>query len=197
MSYDNWANLKHSRDFVGHHAWFSYANTDSANQFNMTGFTNSFYTNSLSANVHDALVGRAEFQNGFTIAYDRNFGNAASGPLIVSVNTQLTSNRNFTSLTVSARVTLDTCGNIIKVNGTLTNYGTITDTCSGGAPGKPGLTKNGLTGGWGGGYGGNGGPWYGAGGGQGGEGEGIVMIFAVKINNPGSIEANGQNGLAG
>src|SRR5206468_5049580 len=79
--YDNWGNLKHSRDFMGHHQWFSYANTDSANQFNMTGFTNSFYTNSLPPNVHDALVGRAEFQNGFMIAYDPNFGNGASGPL--------------------------------------------------------------------------------------------------------------------
>src|SRR5207245_5199929 len=169
--YDDWGNLKHSRDVIGHHAWFSYANTDSANKFNMTGFTNSFYTtNSTSPNVHDALVGRAEFQNGFTIAYDRNFGNGADGPLIVTVNTRLTSNRNFTSLTVSAGVTLDTCGNSIRVNGTLTNYGTITDTCDGGAPGKPGVTKNGFTGGWGGGDGGSGGPWYGASGGQGGKG---------------------------
>src|SRR5439155_24149042 len=39
MYYDSWGNLKHSRDFMGHHAWFSYANTDSANQLNMTGFT--------------------------------------------------------------------------------------------------------------------------------------------------------------
>src|SRR2546422_1129315 len=165
MSYDNWVNLKHSRDFVGQHAWFSYANTDSANQFNMTGFTNSFYANSLSSNVHDALVGRAEFQNGFTIAYDRNFGNGASGPLIVSANTQLTSNRNFTSLIIAPGVTLDTCGNIVRVNGTLTNYGTITDTCDGGAPGKLGITKNGFTGGWGGGDGGSGG--LGASGGRG------------------------------
>src|SRR3989449_2858412 len=197
MYYDNWGDLKHSRDFVGHHAWFSSANTDSANQFNMNGFTNSFYTKSLSPNVHDALVGRAEFQNGFTIAYDPNFGNAASGPLIVSVNTQLTSNRNFTSLTVSAGVTLDTCGNVIRVNGTLTNYGTITDTCSGGAPGRLGVTKNGFTGGWGGGNGGSGGPWYGASGGQGGKGGGIVIIFAVKVFNYGSISADGQNGWGG
>src|SRR5207253_9438723 len=106
MYYDNWGNLKHSRDFIGHHAWFSYANTDSANQFNMTGFTNSFYANSLSANVPDALVARAEFQNGFTIAYDPNFGNAASGPLVASVNRQLTSNRNFSSLAEGPVATL-------------------------------------------------------------------------------------------
>src|SRR5436309_12737947 len=124
----------------------------------MTWFTNRFYTNSLPPNVHDDLVGRTEFQNGFMIAYDPNFANAASGPLTVSVNTQLTSNRNFTSLTVSAGVTLDTCGNIIRVNGTLANYGTSTDTCSGRAPGKPGGTKNGFRGGGGGGDGGSGGP---------------------------------------
>src|SRR5207247_567449 len=106
--YDNWGNPKHSRDFTGHHAWFSYANTDSANQFNMTGFSSSFYTtNPISPNGHDALVGRAEFQNGFTIVYDRNFGNGANGPLLVRVNTQLTSNKNFTSLTVNPGVTLD------------------------------------------------------------------------------------------
>src|SRR5256712_6276138 len=76
MYYDNWGNLKHSRDFMGHHQWFSYANTDSANQLNITGFSGSFYTNSLSPNVHDAIVGRAGFQNRFTIAYDRKLGNA-------------------------------------------------------------------------------------------------------------------------
>src|SRR5438128_11666745 len=70
--YDNCGNLKHSRDFMGHHAWFSYANTDSANQSNMTGFTSSFYTSSLSPDVHDAIVGRAECQNGLPTSSDPN-----------------------------------------------------------------------------------------------------------------------------
>src|SRR5713226_7222345 len=104
---------------MGPHQWFSYANTDSANQFNMTGFSSSsFYTtNSISPSVHDALVGRAEFQDGFTIPHDSNFGNGVNGVSVVSVNTRLASNRNFTRLTVGAGVTLDTCGNVIRVNG--------------------------------------------------------------------------------
>src|SRR3989475_138772 len=64
-NYDSWGNAKYTKDFIGHEAYFSYANTDSQNTFGASGFTNSFYTPlTISANIHSALVGRAELQNG-------------------------------------------------------------------------------------------------------------------------------------
>src|SRR5438445_2295942 len=64
-TYDRWGNAKYTKDFIGHEAYFSYANADSQNTFGASGFTNSFYTPlTISANIHNALVGRAELQNG-------------------------------------------------------------------------------------------------------------------------------------
>ena len=64
-SYDSWGNVKYTKDFIGHETYFSYANTDSQNTFGAAGFTNSFYTPlTISANIHNAIVGRAELQNG-------------------------------------------------------------------------------------------------------------------------------------
>src|SRR2546428_9983263 len=64
-NYDSWGNAKHTKDFVGHEVYLSYANADSQNTFGASGFTNSFYTPlTISANIHNALVGRAELQNG-------------------------------------------------------------------------------------------------------------------------------------
>jgi RHS repeat-associated protein len=155
----------------------------------------SFYGNSISSNIHDALIGQADYQNGYTVAQNSNFGSARNVASVIYTNTQFTSNENFTSLTIEPGVTLDTCGNIVRVNGTLTNYGTITDTCDGGAAGATGNSKNGYTGGWGGGAGGRGGAGYmGASGGSGGAGGGIVIIYALTVINSGSINANGIEG---
>ena len=170
-------------------------NTEASELYSGSAFSNSFYGNSISPSIHDALIGQADFQNGIAVTHDKNFGTAINRAVVISANTQYTSNQNFTSLTVMPGVTLDTCGNILRVNGTLTNYGTITDTCDGGASGRAGRTENGYTGGWGGGAGGAGGG--GAAGGSGGAGGGIVMVYALQIVNLGSINANGQDGRAG
>ena len=63
-SYDDWGNVVHSRDNVGKETWSSYANTDSLNTFGTTGFSNSFYVQTISSNIHDALVGQATWQDG-------------------------------------------------------------------------------------------------------------------------------------
>jgi RHS repeat-associated protein len=66
QSYDNWGNVIFSKDLDGGKTWFSYANTNTTNQFvGASGFTNSFYSNSgISSNIHDLLVGEAMLQNG-------------------------------------------------------------------------------------------------------------------------------------
>jgi RHS repeat-associated protein len=64
-AYDDWGNPTYTSDDLGHKAYFSYANTDSQNTFSAAGFSNSFYPSStVPPNVHDALVGEAQFQNG-------------------------------------------------------------------------------------------------------------------------------------
>ena len=73
-NYDNWGNTIYERDAINasvyRETFYSYANTNTQNKFvnfygnTVTNFTNSFYSNSLDSNIHDRLVGRAEFQNG-------------------------------------------------------------------------------------------------------------------------------------
>ncbi|MGD0476938.1 MAG: hypothetical protein ABSB29_02085 [Nitrososphaerales archaeon] len=63
-SYDSWGNLEYSRDNVGQQTWYSYSNTDSQNSFGSSGCTASFYTQSISSNVHDALLGQCAYQDG-------------------------------------------------------------------------------------------------------------------------------------
>ncbi len=63
-SYDNWGNLIYSKDNIGQQKWFSYANTNSANSFGSSGCTTSFYSQTISSNIHDLMVGSCEYQNG-------------------------------------------------------------------------------------------------------------------------------------
>ncbi|MDG7001115.1 MAG: RHS repeat protein, partial [Nitrososphaerota archaeon] len=78
--YDNWSNVIYTRNYDGQQAWFSYANTNTTDAFyyGASGFTDSFYTNnSISSNIHDLLVGQAQYQNGsgtnkIEIYYDYN-----------------------------------------------------------------------------------------------------------------------------
>src|SRR5438445_2585356 len=75
-TYDSWGNAKYTKDFVGHEVYFSYANSDSQNTFGASGFTNSFYTPlTISTNIHNALVGRAELQNGPSSANMETYNN--------------------------------------------------------------------------------------------------------------------------
>ncbi len=66
------------------------------------------------------------------------FGTGVDGAWVVSNNIYLSNEMNFTNLTVDPGVTIYTNGHIIRVSGTLTNYGTITDSSSGGAGGPGG-----------------------------------------------------------
>jgi RHS repeat-associated protein len=68
-SYDNWGNVIHSAMTFGasdtqQQTWLSYANTNSSNSFGSSGCTTSFYSNSVSSTIHNALVGVCNFQNG-------------------------------------------------------------------------------------------------------------------------------------
>ncbi len=63
-AYDNWGNLIYSKDNVGQQAWFSYANTNSANSFGSSGCTASFYAQTISSNIHDLMVGSCDYQSG-------------------------------------------------------------------------------------------------------------------------------------
>jgi YD repeat-containing protein len=85
--YDNWGNTIMTDDADGHQTWFSYANTDSYNTFlgAESTFTNGFYDNNsvISPNIHNALVGEAQLQDGSGSApietyYDHN----AAGEII-------------------------------------------------------------------------------------------------------------------
>jgi len=63
-SYDNWGNMIHSKDNVGQPSWFSYANTNSNKSFGSSGCTKSFYSQTISPNIHDLIVGSCDYQNG-------------------------------------------------------------------------------------------------------------------------------------
>ncbi|HZW55755.1 MAG TPA: hypothetical protein VFF30_05650, partial [Nitrososphaerales archaeon] len=66
--YDNWSNVVFTQNEIGQKTWYSYANTNTTNTFTdgASGFTNSFYANNtvISSNIHDLLVGEAQYQNG-------------------------------------------------------------------------------------------------------------------------------------
>lgn len=130
------------------------------------------------------------------------YGDGSDGDEVISVNTTLTSDKNYQNLTVNGGITLNTSGFIVRVFETLLNNGTITDDDSGGqTAGAAGITKNGFIAGGAGrngtaGINGSGGLLGGAGG-TFGKGGGIVIIFANILENNGSITANGENGTNG
>ncbi|HXQ92906.1 MAG TPA: hypothetical protein VN739_07845, partial [Nitrososphaerales archaeon] len=69
--YDNWGNVIYSNNTIGQQTWSSYANTNTANKFYnknydpVTSFGSNFYSNNtIYSNIHDLLVGKAQFQNG-------------------------------------------------------------------------------------------------------------------------------------
>jgi hypothetical protein len=67
------------------------------------------------------------------------FGTGADGDHTVTFVTEvMTSDRNYHNLTINAGKTLNTGGHIVNVSGTLLNYGTITDSSTGGAGGSSG-----------------------------------------------------------
>lgn len=108
------------------------------------------------------------------------YGNGTDGPHTVVGTEDLTADKNYTDLTVPSGTVLETHGFTIRVTGTLTNAGTITDSYSGGTggiggtyglggtsgPGQPGVTGTpGNPGATGGGVGGDAGGGGGGGGG--------------------------------
>jgi len=73
------------------------------------------------------------------------YGDGSSGSYVVppNQNWDVPTNANYHNLTVSAGATVNTRGRILRVCGTLTNLGTITDTYSGGAGGPGGAAGEG------------------------------------------------------
>ena len=63
-SYDSWGNMIYSRNNVGQQTWYSYANAVPTNSFGSSGCSTSFYTQTISSNVHDRIVGECDYQNG-------------------------------------------------------------------------------------------------------------------------------------
>ena len=72
------------------------------------------------------------------LAEEYPFGDSTDGIKTFTTDDSLNEDKNYIDLTIQPGVTLDTQGHIIRVSGTLTNYGTITDSYSGGAGGDGG-----------------------------------------------------------
>src|SRR3989454_4039313 len=72
-SYDDWGNVKYSKDSVGHETWLSYANTYSSDTFGTLGCTPSFFSQTISANIHDAIVGTCSYQSGVGTAQEQAY----------------------------------------------------------------------------------------------------------------------------
>jgi hypothetical protein len=138
------------------------------------------------------------------------FGNGADGSYGYGGNHTLTRDMNYVDLTVNAGVTLYTNGNIVRVSGTLLNFGTITDSSSGGNGGAGGAGGAGghmsgvtlLAGA----NGGNGAPGLvgvagagsgGTGGGGGGGGGPAQDYLVSNIANGGNGGAGGRGGKGG
>jgi len=73
------------------------------------------------------------------------FGDGSDASYTVTANTTFVRNVEFVNLTIQPGVRLNTGGHVIRVCGTLTNLGTITDLASGGAGGSGGGGGNGGT----------------------------------------------------
>jgi len=128
-------------------------------------------------------------------------GDGSDGDITISINTNLTRDMQYNSLTINGGITLYTKGYRILCKGSLTNNGIIDNNGGAGGTGKllPGAgAPSGTLGGGGiGGLGGGGdGPTYG--GGSGGGGAGVILISAFNIvNTSGIIRANGGLGGTG
>ena len=70
MWYDNWGNMYFQRGYENHETFSSFSNSNSMNVFNSssgvqeTGFTDSFYTNTIKNQIHNLPLGRAEYMDG-------------------------------------------------------------------------------------------------------------------------------------
>lgn len=125
------------------------------------------------------------------------YGSGDDGEVTISVDTVLTRDMQYTTLTVNEGVTLDTKGFIVSCSVALINNGTITDNYSGGNGGRGGVGSN--PGYYGtnpirplAGQGGKGGWGYNTGvGGTGGKGGGQVILYARTLTNNGVIHADG------
>ena len=151
------------------------------------------------------------------------YGDGSDGVVTIAAPATLTRDYDYSTLTVNNGITLDTAGYTVRVSGTLTNQGTITDAQTGGAggsggaggdgateqPGAPGAagsasstqpnkSGNGGQAGGGGGAGAlDGASKTGGNGGDGSKGGGYVRIYASTLNNTGTIHADGTAGVTG
>ena len=126
------------------------------------------------------------------------YGNGSDGVVVISTNTTLTRDMQYSTLTVNSGITLNTAGYTITCSVLLTNNGTITDSDSGGDGGVGGKDGASGTAGQssivdGAGSGGDGGDSSAVGtkGSTGGKGGGYVSIHAKTLTNNGVIHTDG------
>lgn len=93
------------------------------------------------------------------------YGSGADGAVTISVDTTLTRDMYYTTLTVNTGITLNTSGFTVQCTTLLTNNGTITDSDSGGAGGTSTVER-------------------------GGKGGGRVIVWAKELVNNGTIHAD-------
>ena len=103
-----------------------------------------------SGDINDAGTGTITIQTSSVAGDSPLFGDGSDGAVTISVNTTLSSDMYYSSLTVNSGVTLNTGGYRVFVSGTLTNNGTISRVGNVGTAGNAGETTTFGTGGAGG-----------------------------------------------
>jgi RHS repeat-associated protein len=119
-AYDNWGNLIYSKDNVGQQTWYSYANTNSANSFGSSGCSTSFYTQTISPNIHDLIVGQCDYENGSGSPQQQTYNEYASNGNLLEEKVSHNSGWLYTDYTY------DSYGNVLttkNANGYTTYYG--------------------------------------------------------------------------
>jgi hypothetical protein len=109
-------------------------------------FIGAFFVTNISGNLNNKdsnEIYDSDFFDNIVVPICKNFdridfGDGSDGDVIISNDTILTRDMNYSSLIVNNNIELDTKGFLIKVAGTFTNYGTITDSFSGGNGGAGG-----------------------------------------------------------
>jgi len=84
------------------------------------------------------LVGLFAISTPLRLVADSPFGDGSDGTVVVANDLSLTRDMNYANLIVNPGMLLNTCGFVVRVNGTLINQGIITDFASGGTGGNGG-----------------------------------------------------------
>jgi RHS repeat-associated protein len=114
QKYDSWGNLIFRRDYEDHDSYYSYSNTDSSGVFKDTNtqvhfFSDSFYSGSVTPNVHSLLLGAAEQQNGAGSGCIEQYNQYSFDGLLTQTK------RLLNTSWVATSYTYDSHGNMVKV----------------------------------------------------------------------------------